>query len=154
MSDLSTAMPDLQAALRQHFGHAAFRPGQQEAVAAALSGRDVLMVMPTGAGKSLCYQLPALMREALTIVVSPLVSLMADQVAGLERAGASRAALIKRQQAAGDNREALARAWRRPAKWMRGVQPATRYASPSPPALSYEWIHKACIYMPYARLRL
>jgi ATP-dependent DNA helicase RecQ len=103
-------MPDLQAALRQHFGHAAFRPGQQEAVEAALSGRDVLMVMPTGAGKSLCYQLPALMRESLTIVVSPLVSLMADQVAGLERAGASRAVLINSQQAAGDNREALARA--------------------------------------------
>ena len=52
-------MPDLQAALRQHFGHAAFRPGQQEAVEAALSGRDVLMVMPTGAGKSLTYQIPA-----------------------------------------------------------------------------------------------
>ena len=97
-------MPHLRVALRQHFGHAAFRPGQQEAVEAALSGRDVLMVMPTGAGKSLCYQLPALMREALTIVVSPLVSLMADQVAGLERAGASRAALINSQQAAGDNR--------------------------------------------------
>jgi ATP-dependent DNA helicase RecQ len=112
MPDLSTATPDLQAALRQHFGHAAFRPGQQQAVQAALSGRDVLMVMPTGAGKSLCYQLPALMREALTIVVSPLVSLMADQVAGLERAGASRAALINSQQAAGDNREALARARR------------------------------------------
>src|ERR1019366_8876954 len=110
MPDVSPAMPDLQAALRQHFGHAAFRPGQQEAVEAALSGRDVLMVMPTGAGKSLCYQLPALMRESLTIVVSPLVSLMADQVAGLERAGTSRAVLINSQQAAGDNREALARA--------------------------------------------
>ena len=103
-------MLDLHAALHRHFGHASFRPGQEEAVAAAMAGRDVLVVMPTGAGKSLCYQLPALMREELTIVVSPLVSLMADQVAGLERAGASRAALINSQQGAGDNREALARA--------------------------------------------
>ena len=69
-------------ALNEHFGFDSFRPGQEEAVTAALSGRDVMMVMPTGAGKSLCYQLPALMRDDLTIVVSPLVSLMADQVAG------------------------------------------------------------------------
>ena len=97
-------------ALNEHFGFDSFRPGQEEAVAAALGGRDVMMVMPTGAGKSLCYQLPALMRDDLTIVVSPLVSLMADQVAGLERAGAGRAVLINSQQDAGANREALARA--------------------------------------------
>ncbi|HEY1778765.1 MAG TPA: ATP-dependent DNA helicase RecQ [Solirubrobacteraceae bacterium] len=96
-------------ALRQHFGFSAFRRGQQEAVEAALAGRDVLMVMPTGAGKSLCYQLPALLRDDLTIVVSPLVSLMADQVAGLERAAAGRAVLINSQRDQGDNREALAR---------------------------------------------
>jgi ATP-dependent DNA helicase RecQ len=68
------------------------------------------MVMPTGAGKSLCYQLPALMRDDLTIVVSPLVSLMADQVAGLERGAVGRAVLINSQQAPAANREALARA--------------------------------------------
>jgi hypothetical protein len=84
-------MSDLHCALRRHFGHATFRPGQQQAVEAALSARDVLMVMPTGAGKSLCYQLPALMREELTIVVSPLVSLMVDQVAGLDRVTQRRA---------------------------------------------------------------
>ena len=103
-------MSELHAALREHFGHAAFRPGQEEVVAAALAGRDVLVVMPTGAGKSLCYQLPALMREdEVTVVVSPLVSLMSDQVAGLERAAAGRAMLINSQRDAGENREALAR---------------------------------------------
>ena len=96
--------------LREHFGFASFRRGQEEAVRAALAGRDVMMVMPTGAGKSLCYQLPALMREELAIVVSPLVSLMADQVEGLERAAAGRAALVNSQQDPAANRAALARA--------------------------------------------
>jgi RecQ family ATP-dependent DNA helicase len=103
-------MSDLHTALHDHFGFDSFRTGQQEAVQAALAGRDVLMVMPTGAGKSLCYQLPALMRDSLTVVVSPLVSLMTDQVAGLERSGRGRAVLINSQQGAGENREALARA--------------------------------------------
>jgi RecQ family ATP-dependent DNA helicase len=103
-------MLDLHAALREHFGHAAFRPGQEEVVAAAMAGRDVLVVMPTGAGKSLCYQLPALMRpNEVTVVVSPLVSLMTDQVAGLERGSAGRAVLINSQRDAADNRDALAR---------------------------------------------
>jgi ATP-dependent DNA helicase RecQ len=97
-------------ALREHFGFTAFRPGQAEAVAAALSGRDLLVVMPTGAGKSLCYQLPALMRGDLTVVVSPLVSLMQDQVEGLERAAPGRAALVNAQQDPAANRAALARA--------------------------------------------
>jgi ATP-dependent DNA helicase RecQ len=102
-------MTDVHAALREHFGFSSFRPGQQEAVEAALAERDVLLVMPTGAGKSLCYQLPALLRDDLTIVVSPLVSLMTDQVAGLERAAAGRAVLINSQRELGENREALAR---------------------------------------------
>ena len=67
------------AALLAHLGHDSFRPGQREAVEAALAGRDSLVVMPTGGGKSLCYQLPALASEDLTIVVSPLIALMADQ---------------------------------------------------------------------------
>ena len=66
-------MDEPRRALREIFGFDDFRPGQAEAVAGALAGRDVLVVMPTGAGKSLCYQLPALMRPDLTIVVSPLV---------------------------------------------------------------------------------
>src|SRR5213595_1294362 len=103
-------MSDLHTALRQWFGFEHFRPGQEEAASAALADRDVLVVMPTGAGKSLCYQLPALMRPDLTVVVSPLVSLMADQVAALERVAPGRAALVNAQQDAAANREALARA--------------------------------------------
>ncbi|MDX6686242.1 MAG: ATP-dependent helicase RecQ, partial [Baekduia sp.] len=101
---------DLHAALHQHFGFDRFRPGQEAAVAAAASGRDVLVVMPTGAGKSLCYQLPALMRDDLTLVVSPLVSLMRDQVDALAVAAPGRAALVNAQQDAADNRLALERA--------------------------------------------
>src|SRR3954471_4621076 len=98
------------AALREHFGFTSFRPGQAEAVAAALEGRDLLVVMPTGAGKSLCYQLPALMRPDLALVVSPLVSLMQDQVEALERAAPRRAALVNAQQDPAANRAAIARA--------------------------------------------
>src|ERR687888_1467969 len=100
-------MHDALTALRSLFGFEAFRPGQDEAVEAALAGRDVLVVMPTGAGKSLCYQLPALMRDDLTVVVSPLVSLMQDQVEGLERAKPGRAAYVCAQQDAAVNRAAL-----------------------------------------------
>jgi ATP-dependent DNA helicase RecQ len=101
---------DPLAALHDHFGFDAFRPGQAEAVAAAMAGRDVLVVMPTGAGKSLCYQLPALMRDDLTLVVSPLVSLMQDQVQALERRAPGRVALVNAQQDAWANDDALRRA--------------------------------------------
>lgn len=74
-------------ALRRAFGLADFRPGQREAVAAVLSGRDAVVVMPTGSGKSLCYQLPALLMDGATLVVSPLISLMNDQVAHLQARG-------------------------------------------------------------------
>src|SRR5919204_6299553 len=66
-------------ALLAHFGYDEFRPGQREAVQAALDGRDSLVVMPTGGGKSLCYQLPGIASGNLTVVVSPLIALMADQ---------------------------------------------------------------------------
>jgi ATP-dependent DNA helicase RecQ len=101
---------DLHAALHEHFGFDRFRPGQEAAVRAAASGQDVLVVMPTGAGKSLCYQLPALVRDDLTIVVSPLVSLMQDQVEALERRVPGAAAVINSQQDASVNADALARA--------------------------------------------
>src|SRR5215207_269151 len=97
-------------ALREVFGFPGFRPGQQEAVEAAVAGRDVLVVMPTGSGKSVCYQLPALMRADLTIVVSPLVSLMQDQVEALERVAPGKVALVNAQQDAAANRAAVDRA--------------------------------------------
>lgn len=84
---------DLLSALRSHFGHTAFRPGQEQVVTAVLSGVDVLAVMPTGSGKSLGYQLPAMMLGATTLVVSPLISLMKDQVDELSRRGIPSAAL-------------------------------------------------------------
>jgi ATP-dependent DNA helicase RecQ len=102
---------DPSAALREYFGFAEFRRGQREAVDAAVAGRDVLVVMPTGSGKSLCYQLPALLREDLTIVVSPLVALMQDQVDALRARGLSdRVALVNSQQDGATNADALARA--------------------------------------------
>ena len=100
---------DPRTALHDVFGFEDFRPGQEEAVLAALDGRDVLVVMPTGAGKSLTYQLPALLREDLTVVVSPLVALMRDQVDAL-RAVDDRVELINAQQDAAANRWALERA--------------------------------------------
>ena len=78
---------DKQQVLRHYFGHDGFRPGQEKMVDALLSGRDALGVMPTGAGKSMCYQVPALMLGGITLVISPLISLMADQVAALKSAG-------------------------------------------------------------------
>lgn len=69
--------------LKKHFGYSAFRPGQSSIIEGILAGRDVLGVMPTGGGKSICYQLPALMLKGVTVVVSPLIALMKDQVDGL-----------------------------------------------------------------------
>ena len=101
---------DPEGALGELFGFPAFRPGQRDAVEAAVAGRDVLVVMPTGSGKSLCYQLPALMRADLTLVVSPLVSLMQDQVQALERVAPGYVGLVNAQQDAAANRRAVERA--------------------------------------------
>ena len=79
--------------LRQVFGFDAFRPGQEEIVDAVAQGRDVLAIMPTGGGKSLCYQLPALMRDGVTVVISPLIALIRDQVRALREAGVAAGAL-------------------------------------------------------------
>src|SRR2546423_7489549 len=86
-------MIDLTATLQVHFGHTSFRAGQEDLVRAVLAGHDVLAVMPTGSGKSLGFQLPALLLRGTTLVVSPLISLMKDQVDELNRRGIRAAAL-------------------------------------------------------------
>ncbi|MBD2251108.1 DNA helicase RecQ [Nostoc parmelioides] len=75
--------PNLEQALKYHFGYDNFRPGQRQIIEDALQNRDLMVVMPTGGGKSLCFQLPALMKQGLTVVVSPLIALMQDQVEAL-----------------------------------------------------------------------
>jgi ATP-dependent DNA helicase RecQ len=102
-----TAVPPTPDALLERFGLDAFRPGQREAVQAALDGRDSLVVMPTGGGKSLCYQLPALAGDGLVVVVSPLIALMADQWRRLLDAGVN-ATMLASGMEEGHNSQALA----------------------------------------------
>jgi ATP-dependent DNA helicase RecQ len=102
---------DLDGSLQTLFGFPAFRPGQREACEAALADRDVMVVMPTGSGKSLCYQLPGLLRDDLTVVVSPLVALMQDQVEALaDRGLGDRVALVNAQRDGAANAATLRRA--------------------------------------------
>ncbi|MCG6558520.1 DNA helicase RecQ [Ruegeria sp. 1NDH52C] len=86
-------MFDAAPLLRDVFGFDAFRPGQEEIARAVAEGENVLAIMPTGGGKSLCFQLPALMRDGVTVVISPLIALMRDQVRGLQEAGVEAGAL-------------------------------------------------------------
>jgi len=87
ITDSGSSLTDIHRILRSVFGYDCFRPGQEDIVAHLVAGAHVLAVMPTGAGKSLCYQVPALAREGLAVVVSPLVALMQDQVAALKLSG-------------------------------------------------------------------
>jgi ATP-dependent DNA helicase RecQ len=99
---------DAAANLHRLFGHESFRPGQQEAVEAAFAGRDVLVVMPTGSGKSLCYQLPGLALDGLAIVISPLVALMRDQGDALAAAGHGSARVLNASLPPGEADSVLA----------------------------------------------
>ncbi|MFL5464919.1 MAG: DEAD/DEAH box helicase, partial [Gemmatimonadaceae bacterium] len=99
---------DARAVLKNAFGYDKFRPGQEAAVAAVLAGRDTVVVLPTGGGKSLCFQVPALVLPGLTIVVSPLISLMKDQVDALTARGLP-AAFINSTLTSGQVSDRLAR---------------------------------------------
>jgi ATP-dependent DNA helicase RecQ len=103
------ATRDLAADLDRLFGFPGFRPGQQDAVEATLAGRDVLAIMPTGSGKSLCYQLPALVEDGLTLVVSPLIALMQDQSAALWARGLHGVEMIASSMTGEEVSSALAR---------------------------------------------
>ena len=100
---------DRYEALRHYFGHTSFREGQDVIIDALLSGRDALAVMPTGAGKSMCFQIPALIQEGVTLVISPLISLMKDQVLSLVQMGAP-AAYLNSSLTLSQQQEALRRA--------------------------------------------
>ena len=84
---------DLTPSLQTHFGHDSFRPGQEDVIRALLAGESALALFPTGAGKSLCYQLPAVLREGTALVISPLIALMKDQVDALRARGIAAARL-------------------------------------------------------------
>ncbi|GAB4391085.1 MAG: DNA helicase RecQ [Kiloniellaceae bacterium] len=105
-----TLAPDSPAfrVLKDVFGYASFRPGQEEVIASILAGESVLTVMPTGSGKSLCFQVPALVKQGLTLVVSPLVALMEDQVAALKLDGVAAETINSSR-----DRETNVAAWRR-----------------------------------------
>ena len=94
-------MDELREALKRYFGHDDFLPGQEEVVRRILGGEELCVVMPTGAGKSLCYQLPIMMREGYGLVISPLIALMKDQVDALNARGIPAASInssVPRQQ--------------------------------------------------------
>ena len=87
MTQATASGSGLRSTLREHFGFHRFRPGQEKVVRSALSGHDTVALMPTGSGKSLCFQLPALVMEGSTIVISPLIALMKDQTESLAQKG-------------------------------------------------------------------
>ena len=100
--------PDLLPALKQYFGYDSFRPLQEDIVRDALAGHDVFALLPTGGGKSLCFQLPALLQPGITIVISPLIALMKDQVDSLSASGIP-ATFLNSSLASGEGRDRLRR---------------------------------------------
>jgi ATP-dependent DNA helicase RecQ len=105
---VKSAAPKLLPLLKQYFGFTSFRPLQEEIIRDSLAGRDTFALLPTGGGKSLCFQLPALTRDGLTVVVSPLIALMKDQVDALQASGIA-ATFLNSSLAAGEGRERLRR---------------------------------------------
>jgi ATP-dependent DNA helicase RecQ len=103
---LKSATPNLLPLLKQYFGFTSFRPLQEEIIRDSLAGKDVFALLPTGGGKSLCFQLPALARDGLTVVVSPLIALMKDQVDALQASGIA-ATFLNSSLAAGEGRQRL-----------------------------------------------
>jgi ATP-dependent DNA helicase RecQ len=103
---VESRVPQLLPLLKQYFGFATFRPLQEEIIRDALGGKDVFALLPTGGGKSLCFQLPAMAREGLTVVVSPLIALMKDQVDALQASGVP-ATFLNSSLAAGESRGRL-----------------------------------------------
>src|ERR1700712_2819129 len=103
---MSVATPSLAEILKRTFGYSTFRPLQREIIDSTLAGKDVFALLPTGGGKSLCFQLPALVRPGLTVVVSPLIALMKDQVDALQSAGVA-ATFLNSSLAAGESRPRL-----------------------------------------------
>src|SRR6478736_3649502 len=97
-------LPDLLTALRRYWGYDAFRPLQERVVHSVIGGHDVCVVMPTGGGKSLCYQLPALLSGRTAVVISPLIALMQDQAMQLRQIGIPAAVLNSMQDAAEQSR--------------------------------------------------
>jgi len=106
LSAVKSAPSDLHALLKQYFGFASFRPLQEEIIRDSLAGKDVFALLPTGGGKSLCFQLPALAKDGLTVVVSPLIALMKDQVDALQASGIA-ATFLNSSLNAGEARERL-----------------------------------------------
>src|ERR1700691_3394175 len=100
---------DLYAALREKFGYDLFNPGQEEVIGRVMAGEDTLAILATGAGKSLCYQLPALLLEGTTIVVSPLIALMKDQLDMLSERGVTATAALNSTLSEDQEAAAMAR---------------------------------------------
>src|ERR1051325_1132781 len=99
---MESGAPPLLPLLKQYFGFTSFRPLQEEIIRDALAGKDTFALLPTGGWKSLCFQLPSLAREGLTVVVSPLIALMKDQVDGLQASGVP-ATFLNSSLGAGDS---------------------------------------------------
>ena len=130
------SMADARRVLGSVFGFEAFRPGQAAVIEALLGGRNVLTVMPTGSGKSLCFQVPALMMDGLTVVVSPLVALMQDQVSALRLPGVA-ADGIHSGNAWEDNAAAWHRGWRTGASARRACTTCHRSRSSQAPVFGW-----------------